>query len=315
MSKFTSIMSRINGRLATMDMTGKVTGTLGLAETKRMFGDKLANLIENGNPLAIKLAKLIQQRRTHKSCGVLSPIVMENLEKTIGALSKQFGIDDNQDAIDLASMMRLGLSKSSFRSQRHFRDHLTEGAMLNINVMASNCLAIPEGQYMVWNTDKDATVLVPIDTMSNNELVTKEQKQEIVTRDLLNNWNKISRILGEDDDNLHDRSYEHPATGPERKGRPALKKKVEAAGGVRSASEKTGLSPGDISKHINNIEFEVSGQSARQYMDGIGADPDDIFKTGKVSVGDYETSTTSSDDDTDDQNNEKSPRYNRRNEQ
>ena len=285
-----SLESKIKGRLATVGVVNTSNQTLANVELRRRYGPKLASLVEGGNKHAIALMEQINKRRAYRASGVTDPTILEKVEAPIKKLSKMIGIPINEDNSDILTMMRLAVSNNSYRSQKQFKSNLSEGLLLNVTTMASNALSIPAGQYVVWATDANSTMLVP--TMEalgrQRDVVTdRASRQEVMTHDLIGCWNKVERVIGEAYDDKSGTNYENPASGKERTGRPALKRKVEAAGGVRSAAEKTGLSPGDVSKHVNNREFEISGDSARSYMRGIGADPDDLYKYGEIKVWDY----------------------------
>lgn len=291
--------ARLEGRFATMKATGTTNKHVGGDQLAKIYGQRLAALVESGNSDAIALANLIDTRRRHKSNGSINPALLESVQKPIAELSNKLGLNANiaiDDSNQLLNMMSMAVSPANFDSPRHLKKHLTEGLLLNVTTMASQLLGVPTGQYMVSAVDEH-TMLVPTSEIRNEDagvLKNGNDTYEILTRDLIGCWNKLERVIGEaksSDDAGGD--YKNPASGPERVGRPALKKKVEAAGGVRATAERTGLSPGDVSKHVNNREFEISGESARQYMDAISADPNDLYKYGSVSIFDYD----SSDDD------------------
>lgn len=90
-------------------------------------------------------------------------------------------------------------SNNGFDNISEFRNYLTEGALLNINVLASKALSIPSGQYMVWATDAGTTMLVPCKT-TNREVFENHRTETIHTSRLMQQWNKINKILAESED-------------------------------------------------------------------------------------------------------------------
>ena len=93
----------------------------------------------------------------------------------------------------------LNSSINGFRSQSHLKKYLSEGALLNVGVLASKALSMPCGEYMVWMTDAGHTMLVPTKGESRREVYENSSQQyDIFTNTLLQNWNKLSRTLSED---------------------------------------------------------------------------------------------------------------------
>lgn len=290
--KSLTLESKLQNRLTVATITNTHNGQLSSIALRRLYGKKLATLIERNDQRAIKLAELISKRRSCQNSNTLNPIMLESIEQSVAQLSEELGVSAGIVNADVLGLINMANSKNGFSSKKQFSNNLTEGLMLNITKLASNALSIPHGQYLVWTTNAKHTMLVPTSEAagdSNDIMASRPQRFDITTQELLGCWNKVERVIGESDDYDSKSSYDNPASGPERIGRPALKRKVEAAGGVRATAELTGLSPGDVSKHINNKEFEISGDSARSYMRGVGADPDDIYKYGQVKIADYDT--------------------------
>lgn len=313
-----SLEAKLRGRLATVGVVRTANRALATSALQERYGPRLAALVEGGNKFALRLVALIERRRALTNSGLVDPIMLERLERPIAKLSHAIGLAVCEESLDLLGMMRLAGSPNSFSSQGQFRNNLTEGLILNITSLASNALAIPSGQYLVWATDAHSTMLVPTSETKGDGrdlLAGRPQQIDVLTTELLGCWNKVERVIGEASGYDTGRgNYENPAGGNERIGRPALKRKVEAAGGVRATAELTGLSPGDVSKHVNNREFEISGQSARAYMRGIGADPDDLYKYGQVKIFDYgddDDRDNENDDQNDDRNDDAAPKRER----
>lgn len=102
---------------------------------------------------------------------------------------------------ELDVLYKTATSPGRFYSQDDLQKHLTEGALLNVGVLASKALSIPCGDYMVWMTDAGRTMLVPVsDVQKTNEVFEHTTDQyDIFTNTLLQNWNKLERTLTEDD--------------------------------------------------------------------------------------------------------------------
>jgi transcriptional regulator with XRE-family HTH domain len=102
-------------------------------------------------------------------------------------------------AID--ELVGLALSESRFDHPDDLRSYLTEGAMLNVGILAGKAMAIPHGEYMVWMSEAGHTMLVPVseaqkvaeDTFSkvNSDAV------DVSTAQLINNYNKLSKVFAE----------------------------------------------------------------------------------------------------------------------
>lgn len=94
----------------------------------------------------------------------------------------------------------LSSSLNGFTSQKHLKNYLAEGALLNVGVLASKALSVPCGEYMVWMTDAGHTMLVPSTGGKSQKEVyeSSTQQYDIFTNTLLQNWNKLSRTLSED---------------------------------------------------------------------------------------------------------------------
>jgi len=89
-------------------------------------------------------------------------------------------------------------SQERFDGLKQFSDYLCEGALLNINTLASNSLSIPAGEYMVWVTDVGHTMLVPTKERREDVFEDITDQYEIQTANLLKHWNKIERALVEE---------------------------------------------------------------------------------------------------------------------
>jgi hypothetical protein len=88
-------------------------------------------------------------------------------------------------------------STRGFKSRQCLKNHLHEGALLNVGILASKALSIPSGEYMVWMTDAGHTMLVPTKSSTKDVFENVATKYDIFTKTLLQNWNKFS-YLAED---------------------------------------------------------------------------------------------------------------------
>lgn len=100
---------------------------------------------------------------------------------------------------DIKTLIDMAGSLNSFQNCDEFNDHLAEGSLLNVSKIASKSLSIPCGEYMVWTTDSGNTMLVPTNTDKPVKEVYENagRAHEIFTKDLLNHWNTIERVLAE----------------------------------------------------------------------------------------------------------------------
>ncbi len=101
---------------------------------------------------------------------------------------------------DVETLLNTSKSRFSFNSRDEFAKYLTEGSLLNVNTIGSQALSIPCGEYMVWVTEANHTMLIPTtESQAVNELYqTAASNYELVTSNLLNHWNKFERTLAEE---------------------------------------------------------------------------------------------------------------------
>lgn len=121
-------------------------------------------------------------------------------------LNRKF--QDDPVLLEFDALYSLSTSKRGFTNPHELKQHLAEGAMLNVGILASKALSIPCGEYMVWMTDAGHTMLVPVaeGTKRSKEVFEQTTDQyDIFTNTLLNNWNKLEKILSEDVDDHLDR--------------------------------------------------------------------------------------------------------------
>lgn len=101
---------------------------------------------------------------------------------------------------EMDELLTLSRQRGSFTSLEDLKSSLNEGTILDVGVLASKALSIPCGNYMVWMTDAGHTMLVPTGQRPTKEVYEHQSDQyDIFTNTLLQNWNKLSRTLVEDD--------------------------------------------------------------------------------------------------------------------
>jgi transcriptional regulator with XRE-family HTH domain len=134
-------------------------------------------------------AKIIQPRGT---------IMPKKSLKLQAKLDNLFANDPVTE--EFGSILNSSLSRGRFDNQGQLNNYLCEGALLNINAIASKALSIPSGEYMVWVTDVGHTMLVPTeDKQTEGEVFEGLQSQyEVLTPSLLQHWSKIERVLAEE---------------------------------------------------------------------------------------------------------------------
>lgn len=105
----------------------------------------------------------------------------------------------DQDILEAFSMVSTSHSPCRFDSPKDFAASLVEGSLLNVSVIGSRALSIPQGEYMVWMTNSGHTMLVPTSEKRGNGEVYENSTDgyEVQTRDLMANWNRIERVIAE----------------------------------------------------------------------------------------------------------------------
>lgn len=105
----------------------------------------------------------------------------------------------DQDVMEATDLLFKAKSPNAFKSQQEFAANLVEGSLLNVSVIASRALSVPQGEYMVWMTDAGHTMLVPTTEKRGNGEVFENSTDgyEVQTRDLMANWNRLERTIAE----------------------------------------------------------------------------------------------------------------------
>jgi len=95
---------------------------------------------------------------------------------------------------------------ASFASAIELQSTLVEGALLNITRFGSQALSVPSGQYLIWTSDKDNTQLIRSEDISRYPEAFDRPADtfEIRTKDLINNYHSVEKVLAEDDDSGED---------------------------------------------------------------------------------------------------------------
>lgn len=100
---------------------------------------------------------------------------------------------------EVGSLLDSSLSGHRFDSRDDLKNHLNEGALLNISKVGSKALSVPCGEYLVWVTDPGHTTLVPTREPDREVFEGRDESYDILTPDLLQNWNKLSPIIAEEE--------------------------------------------------------------------------------------------------------------------
>lgn len=115
-------------------------------------------------------------------------------------------LDNDRIMTEFEALYRVSTSPGRFSNKEDLREHLIEGSLLNVGILASKALSIPCGDYMVWMTDAGRTMLVPVanNHRSNEVFENSTEQYDIFTNTLLQNWNKLEKTLTEDEDKSGD---------------------------------------------------------------------------------------------------------------
>jgi hypothetical protein len=173
------------------------------------------------------------------------------------------------------SLLQHSISPGSFNTQNELQHHLSEGALLNVSLIGSRALSIPSGEYMVWATDAGHTMLVPVDQNTNKEEVFEAAKDtyEVLTPNLLNHWNKVERVLAEE----------------EIPGEPGETPEPEEADKSEAPQFKSRVNPADIDRNPMLRAMEQQNHTVTSLADAVGVDPPAVsrlLRTPKDRQGD-----------------------------
>lgn len=184
------------------------------------------------------------------------------------------------------NLLRHCQSPARFHSPQELNSHLSEGALLNVSVIGSRALSVPQGEYMVWLTNSGHTMLVPTSEKRGNGEVYEHSTDgyEVQTRDLLKNWNRLERVLAESgqpgQENLQQGGNQENVEEPE--GTPG--EAGEGAGEFNSTIDVSTVDRTPILRAMQDRGFTVTSLAAE-----CGVDPpaiSRILRTPKDTQGD-----------------------------
>jgi len=186
----------------------------------------------------------------------------------------------NESDQEILDLLNTCVSPQRFDNKLELKDHLSEGALLNVNVLGSKALSIPSGEYVVWAIDAGHTMLVPTNLINNGQDVyTKtEDKYEITTPSLLNNWNKVEKVLSEsilEDEDL-DSSYttdEDDEDYEDEEGEEGEDETSMAAGQFQS-----GIQMGTVDRSELARALQSQGMTEKELADKVGVDKSTISR-------------------------------------
>ena len=167
---------------------------------------------------------------------------------------------------------------SQFKTKKEFNQCLTEGTLLNVGKIGARALSIPCGEYVVWANDPGHTMLVPLDaTKPNKEVYSEMEHYDVLTLDLLNNWDKVSRTLAEytqileDDDDDDDASDTSAAAADDER---------DEEGQYQSRIDKK-----SVDRHALARAIEASGKTEQEIADAAGVDKSTVSRWLRVPKG------------------------------
>lgn len=188
----------------------------------------------------------------------------------------------DQDVMEATDLLFKAKSPLSFGSRQELAANLVEGSLLNVSVIASRALSVPQGEYMVWMTDAGHTMLVPTSEKKNDGGVYEHSTDayEVQTRDLLANWNRLERVIAENA-NLQQGGNQQNLQEPE--GEPGDEEEGKA-GEFRSTIDASTVDRTPIMRAMQDRGFTVTSLANE-----VGVDPpaiSRILRTPKDVQGD-----------------------------
>jgi DNA-binding XRE family transcriptional regulator len=167
----------------------------------------------------------------------------------------------DENVVELQHFIDVSRSKSRFDSINEFKQYLGEGALLNVSVLGSKALSVPCGEYLVWMTDAGHTMLVPTSSPKNREVFEHQRDQyEVLTRDLMANWNKLEKTISEDksDSDETDETFESQIDASTVDRTPIMRAMEDRGYTVTALADEVGVDPPAISR-ILRIPKDVQG--------------------------------------------------------
>lgn len=181
---------------------------------------------------------------------------------------------------EFSELINNSIAINRFDNQKELAEYLCEGALLNIGKIASNALSIPSGEYIVWVTDVGHTMLVPTKEVKKSSEVfeSNEDRYEILTPRLLQNWNVIQRVLAEDDEPWN------PSHGPMDRGHTSESGAEEDTDEKESSGKqiKSRVNPADIDRSPILRAMEDRGYTVTSLASAVGVQPPAISRLLRV---------------------------------
>ena len=285
-----SFLNKINGRLAMLTQTNVANAALSESQIAKRHGQRLAKLVAGGDQSAIRLIELTEERDAYRAGGSVDLNVLGEYEYYIGQMQSGLNIcntiSEAAFGVELTDMMRTAIG--GFSSQDHFKQNLCEGLLLNVNTLAANTLMIPPGEYVVWTTDAGHTMLSPTsESVQVGDSVGKStESYDVTTPNLVRNWNKLERMIGEKKDKSSGSKKGGksgvPWTSKSRKGLPNLRLARERAGkSLRDVADEAGIGVSTLAKHELGFANPLKG-TMDKIMGVLNVDPDAFHKSGVV---------------------------------
>lgn len=178
-------------------------------------------------------------------------------------------LDDSTILEGFDTLLSVATCPSSFNSIEELQEYITEGALLNVNVLGSKALSIPCGEYQVWLTDAGHTMLVPTLSGTSNDGVFEHKAEsfEISTKDMLKTFHGFGKTLAENYSPVFEADDEEPDDEKEDMSKfqlsidkqtvdrmPLLKAMEEKQMTVTELAELCGVDPPAISRILRQPE-------------------------------------------------------------
>lgn len=204
------------------------------------------------------------------------------MKSFIDKLDRRLSINEHLNLLDQLLIDR----PERFTNRSELKQYLSEGAALQFNTIGQAALSVPCGKYIVWATDNGNTMLIPANEVRAQDNVHEHKTQyyEVYTKDLLDAFSGVERILreaeDEDTEDFEDMDDEDEA-----------KAKV---GGKASEMDEAESATGDSGDSTAGIEHETvdrtpivtamqqMGHTVTSLADACGVDPPAISRILRV---------------------------------
>jgi len=177
---------------------------------------------------------------------------------------------EDQAVTEITEILGRATSLARFDSKQELRDHLCEGALVNINKIASKALSIPCGEYMVWTMDAGHTMLVPTPAKDKEVFESTGKSFELHTPSLIAAYNSVERVLAEE---LPPEFEAQQGGGEEAEKRREAEPQRTRAGEFRSK-----VDPAAIDRHPLLRAMEQRNLSVTELASAVGVDPPAISR-------------------------------------